>query len=80
MDRLLTEGRRNFDLEKRKACYLRIHEILYDDQPYMFIFVPDGISILHSRFKGIKPAPLGIGYNFIDWWVPKAEQRYKVAN
>jgi peptide/nickel transport system substrate-binding protein len=80
VDRLLTEGRRNFDLEKRKACYLRIHEILYDDQPYMFIFVPDGISILHSRFKGIKPAPLGIGYNFIDWWVPKAEQRYKVAN
>jgi len=76
VDKLLTEGRRNFDIVKRKACYQRIHEILYDDQPYMFIYVPESISILHSRFKGIKPAPIGIGYNFIDWWVPKDEQRY----
>jgi peptide/nickel transport system substrate-binding protein len=76
VDRLLTEGRRNFDIEKRKACYQRIHEIFYDEQPYMFIFVPDGLSILHSRFQGIKPAPIGIGYNFIDWWVPRAQQRY----
>ncbi|MBM3249725.1 MAG: peptide-binding protein [Candidatus Omnitrophica bacterium] len=80
VDRLLTEGRRYFDVEKRKACYQRIHEILYEEQPYMFIYVPDGLSVLHSRFKGIRLAPIGIGYNFIDWWVPLAEQKYKVVN
>lgn len=76
VDRLLIEARRSFDQEKRKACYRQIHKIIYDDQPYMFLYVADSLSILHSRFQGIKPAPIGIGYNFIDWWAPKSEQRY----
>lgn len=76
VDNLLVEARRNFDQEKRKHCYHRIQEILYDEQPYMFLYVPDSLSVLHRRFQGIKPAPIGIGYNFIYWWVPKQEQRY----
>ncbi len=76
VDQLLLEARRTFDQEKRKVYYHKIHEILYDEQPYMFLYVPDSLSILHNRFQGIKPAPIGIGYNFIDWWVPKAQQRY----
>jgi peptide/nickel transport system substrate-binding protein len=32
--------------------------------------------VFHKRFRGIEPAPAGIGYNFIKWYVPKAEQKY----
>lgn len=77
VDTLLVEARRTFEQEKRKSYYHRIHQILYDEQPYMFLYVPDSLFLLHKRFKGIKPAPLGIGYNFIDWWVPGAQQKYK---
>lgn len=80
VDRLLVEARRIFDTDKRKIFYHRIHEILYDEQPYMFIYVPDGLSILSSRFRGIEPAPIGIGYNFIYWWVQRNEQRYNRLN
>lgn len=76
VDFLLEKGRGVFDLTKRAECYHRIQEILYDEQPYMFLYIPDGLSVLHKRFRGVKPAPIGIGYNFIDWWVPKNEQRY----
>ena len=76
VDRLLVEARRIFDQEKRMAYYHRIHSIIYDEQPYMFLYIPDILSILHSRFQGIKPAPIGISYNFIDWWVPRGQQRY----
>lgn len=77
IDRLLIEGRRTFDREKRKKIYHKIHEILYDDQPYMFLYVPYSLVAVHNRFKGIEPSPIGIGYNFIDWWVPKEKQRYR---
>jgi len=77
IDSLLIEGRRTFDREKRKAIYHEIHRILYEDQPYMFLYVPDALVSVHRRFEGIKPSPIGIGYNFIDWWVPKNKQRYK---
>jgi peptide/nickel transport system substrate-binding protein len=71
VDRLLVEGRRTFDIEKRKKIYYRIHEILAEEQPYAFLYVPDALPIVHKRIKGIEPAPLGIMYNFIKWYVPK---------
>ena len=77
VDRLLLEGRRTFDKEKRTVIYKRIHKLLYDDQPYMFLYIPDALVSVSKRFEGIKPSPIGIGYNFIDWWVPKNKQRYK---
>ncbi|MDD5246616.1 MAG: peptide-binding protein [Candidatus Omnitrophica bacterium] len=79
LDSLLEEGRREFNQEKRKSIYWRINQILYAEQPYMFLYVPDSLSILSSRFEGVKPEPIGIGYNFIDWWVPKDKQKYRAV-
>jgi peptide/nickel transport system substrate-binding protein len=76
VDKLLIEGRRTFDKERRKEIYHKIHEVLYDEQPYLFLYVPDALPAVHKRFKGVEVAPIGIGYNFIDWYVPKTEQRY----
>jgi peptide/nickel transport system substrate-binding protein len=80
VDRLLLEARSTFDQEKRKGIYRRIHKIIYDEQPYMFLYVPDSLLILHRRFRAVKPAPIGIGYNFIEWWVPRSQQRYHISN
>ena len=61
---MLEEGRHTFDQAKRKAAYFRFQEILAQDQPYTFLFVPDSLPAVSSRFRGIKPAPAGISYNF----------------
>jgi peptide/nickel transport system substrate-binding protein len=71
VDRLLLEGRRIFSLEKRKVIYHRIHEILAEEQPCAFLYVPDALPVLHKRFKGVVKAPIGIDYDFIHWYVPK---------
>ncbi len=71
VDRLLVEARRIFDIEARKKIYFRIHAILADEQPYAFLYVPDSTPIVHKRFKGVEVAPLGIFYNFREWFVPK---------
>jgi len=71
VDRLLIKGRQTFDKEKRKQIYHRIHEILAEDQPYTFLFVPDALPVLHRRFKGVTKAPIGIWHDFINWNVPK---------
>ncbi len=76
VDRLLIAGRRTFDREERKKIYYRIHEILYGEQPYLFLYVPDALPIVHKRFKGIEVGPGGIGHNFIEWHVPEDEQIY----
>ena len=77
VDRLLEEGRRTFDQSKRAAIYHDIHRLIYEDQPYLFLYSADALPIVNLRFKGIEVSPIGIGYNFIKWYVPKNEQRYK---
>ncbi len=76
VDRLLVEGRRTFDTEKRKEIYHKIHAILAEEQPYTFLYVADALPVVHKRFHGIEVAPAGIGYNFIKWYVPRDEQKY----
>jgi peptide/nickel transport system substrate-binding protein len=78
VDRLLDEGRSTFDLEKRKKAYFRIQEVLAEEQPYVFLYVPEALPVVHNRFRGIAPAPAGISYNFIKWHVPKALQKHKI--
>ena len=76
VDELLAKGRYTFDAGVRKACYDRIQEILAEEQPYTFLYVPYALPIIQARFLGVKPAPAGISYNMEKWYVPKAEQRY----
>jgi len=76
VDELLIEGRQTFDIEKRKKIYHRIHEILADELPYTFLYVPDSLSALDRRFKGVKVEPAGIWYNFEDWYVPKDSAKW----
>jgi len=77
VDRLLVEGRRTFDQEGRRRIYHEVHRHLAKDQPYTFLYVPDALPIVSARFRNVVPTPIGIGYNFIDWYVPREEQRYR---
>lgn len=76
VDRLLVEGRGTFDIEKRKRAYFRIQEILAEEQPYTFLYVPDALPVVSARIRGVESAPAGIGHNQIRWYVPKNEQVY----
>jgi peptide/nickel transport system substrate-binding protein len=75
VDALLEKARRTFKQEERKRYYFRLQEILAEDQPYTFLVVPYSLPVIHARFRGIQPAPAGITYNFIRWYVPTREQR-----
>ncbi|HBH87411.1 MAG TPA: peptide-binding protein [Syntrophaceae bacterium] len=75
VDTLIERGRSTFNQKERKKYYDRIQEILAEEQPYLFLYVPDALPIIHARFRGVEPAPLGIGHNFIKWYVPKEEQK-----
>jgi len=76
VDDLLERGRRIFDQQERKRIYDRLQEILAVEQPYTFLYVPEALPAVAKRFRGIEPAPAGITYNFIKWYVPASEQKY----
>ncbi len=79
LDKVLEEARSTPDRQRRTALYHKAQEILDEDQPYCFLYVPYALPVVQNRFMGIKPALAGIMYNFEEWWVPKSLQRYKVT-
>jgi peptide/nickel transport system substrate-binding protein len=78
VDELLDLGASTYDRDERKKYYDKFQEIIAEDQPYTFLYVADTLPIISSRFQGIEPAPIGIGYNFIKWYVPKPLQKYHI--
>ncbi len=78
VDRLLELGVSTFDPAERKKYYDRFQEVLAEDQPYTFLWVPYSLPAVSSRFHGIDPGPAGISYNFEKWYVPKPLQRYEI--
>ncbi len=77
VDALLEAGRRTFGEAKRKAIYREFQAIMEEEQPVIFLYVPDALPVVTSRVRGIEPAPAGIMYNFIKWYVPANLQRYR---
>jgi peptide/nickel transport system substrate-binding protein len=85
VDRLWEEGRREYDIGKRKQIYWRINELMAEDQPYTFLFVPLGIAALQKKFvlvekessgkeivRPIKMEKAGLMYDLVKWHVPGA--------
>jgi len=75
-DALLEAGRSTFDNDLRKKHYWCFQEILAEELPYIFLYVPDALNAVHSRFRGIEVAPLGIDHNFPEWYVPAEKRKY----
>jgi peptide/nickel transport system substrate-binding protein len=78
VDRLLDEGRRTFDQKERERIYHRIHRILFEDIPYVFLYYPESLQVVHRRFQGPEVAPLGLGWNFYRWGVPRDRRKYNI--
>lgn len=79
VDQLLVEGRATFDQAKRKQIYWKIHEMIAQDYPYVFLYSPDTLTAIAKRIKGPELAPAGLGWNYIRWYVPEEERIYKTA-
>jgi peptide/nickel transport system substrate-binding protein len=76
VDRLLDLGRMTCLQSERKRAYDRLQEILAEDQPIIFLYFREMLPVVASRVRGIVPGPIGIGYNFTEWFVPKRLQLY----
>ena len=76
VDSLLEKYRVEFDAAKRKVLYDRVQEILYDEQPYTFVYSPQSLAAYDRRFHGVTWYPSGRP-DIAEWWVPVAAQKYR---
>jgi peptide/nickel transport system substrate-binding protein len=69
VEQLFKEAGATYDTAVRKQKYAEIQKIIADDSPYIFLFYQKAWSGENKRIQGITPSPLGIGWNFEDWYI-----------
>ena len=67
VDRLIKESEKLVNLKAFSKNYKKIFRLIVADYPYVFLYIPNSITAVSRRVKGITPSILGIEHNFIDW-------------
>jgi len=80
VDKLLEQGRLEFDPEKRMQIYHDFAKVLYDDSPLVYLSAGYGLTAIHKRIQGImNPVPpAGVGYDSQKWYVPEPLRRTQI--
>jgi peptide/nickel transport system substrate-binding protein len=79
VDKNLEDNRQEFDEKKRIELYREYQRILNDEQPYTFLYARKLVSAVQRRFQGVEVYPGGLtpSGKSLDWWVPRAAQKYQ---
>jgi peptide/nickel transport system substrate-binding protein len=80
IDKLLEQGRLEFDLEKRMQIYHEFAKVLYEDSPLVYLSAGYGLTAIHKRVQGIMDPvpPAGVSYDSQKWYIPKPLRRMQI--
>jgi peptide/nickel transport system substrate-binding protein len=59
VDELFEKGRRELDHDKRAAIYGQIHNLLWEDQPYTWLFNRNAFYAFNKKLRGYNFSPTG---------------------
>ena len=63
VDELFAAGRREFDREKRAVVYGRIHNLVFEAQPYTWLYTRNSFYAFSKQLRGYAFSPRG-PYNY----------------
>ena len=67
VDKLIEDGINTINREELGKIYKEIFKIISDDLPYLFLYIPDGITVVNKEIKNVEPSFIGIMHNQKDW-------------
>ncbi|MEJ5169289.1 MAG: peptide ABC transporter substrate-binding protein, partial [Arcobacteraceae bacterium] len=67
VDELIDDSISMIDREKLSKTYKEIFKLITDDIPYIFLYIPDSITVVSKNIKNIEPTLTGIWHNQLDW-------------
>jgi peptide/nickel transport system substrate-binding protein len=70
VDRLIERAERTTDIAKVGDYYKKMFDIIAADRPYVFLYIPDSLTVIDRRITPIVPSIVGIMHNQIDWIKP----------
>ena len=76
-DKIIEQIRVEFDPVKRKDLIMKWQEIIYEDQPYTFLWSPVGKYATSERYRNTRWYAHSYPNRSNEWWTSSADQKYK---
>lgn len=67
VDKLIKESESIIDQEKFSKNYQKLFKMIVADYPYVFLYIPNSITVVNKKVKNVSPSIIGVEHNFIDW-------------
>ena len=67
IDKMIEESQTIVNREKLGERWREMFRIITEDNPYLFLYIPNAITAVNKNIKNIEPAQSGIWHNYIKW-------------
>jgi peptide/nickel transport system substrate-binding protein len=67
INKMIEESQSMIDSEKLSGVWREMFKIITDENPYLFLYIPNSITTVDKNIKNVEPAPSGIWHNYIKW-------------
>ena len=67
INEMIEKSQSMIDDEELSAIWKKMFKIIVDENPYLFLYIPNSITTVSKDIKNIKPAKSGIWHNYIEW-------------
>jgi peptide/nickel transport system substrate-binding protein len=74
LDKAIEAARSTVQEEPRMKLWRQAHQIIHEDQPYMFLWYGKALQFLDKRIQNVQIVKLGMN-PLTEWWVPRNQQK-----
>ncbi len=67
IDKMIEESQSMIDRKKLSLLWRDMFKIIVEDNPYLFLYIPNSITTVNKNIKYIEPSLSGIWHNHIEW-------------
>ena len=67
MNKLIEKSQSIVDKKILSNLWQEMYKIIVDDNPYLFLYIPNSITVINKNIKNVENSPSGIWHNYIKW-------------
>ncbi|HKB17179.1 MAG TPA: ABC transporter substrate-binding protein [Planctomycetota bacterium] len=77
VDALIGEALREQEPGRAADLWKQVQRLIHEDQPFTFLYWRDLLVPIHKRFRDVRTNVLATLFMAEEWWVPRAQQKYR---
>ena len=70
VDELIVKASTTVNREKLSQIYKKLFALIANDNPYLFLYIPNSITSINADIKNVEPTFIGVMHNQKDWIKP----------